>query len=94
MSRAQSPIRVVLWFIATLVTIWVATLIFGYFLEPLADIAGNMQAVQNSAYSGHIDIYLTATMWGFILLGVGAMALIVIFAVWREGFLGQRRRPR
>lgn len=93
MSRAQSPIHVVIWLVVVMFALWIATLIFARFLEPLAEIVGGMQAVQDQGYSGHIDIYLTTTMWAFILLGVGAIVLFVVFAVWKEGFLGQRRGP-
>lgn len=94
-ERGQSLLWVVIWIVGVMLALWVFTLLYGSVLEPIANIASGMQAVQDEGYGGHIDIVLATLKFSGLLLAVGSILLFIIFAVWRERFIGRTRRgPR
>lgn len=94
-ERASGLLTVVVWTVGVLLALYMFVLLYGSFLEPLADIALSIEAVHNQGYDSLVDSYLTTLALAGLLLGVGAICLAIIYAVWREKFIGRtRRRPR
>lgn len=92
-ERSQSLIWVIIWFVASLLALWVFTTLYGGLIEPIADIASSMSAVQSEGYGGHIDLILSTLQMAGLFLGIGSILLFIVFAVWREQFRG-RAPPR
>jgi len=93
-ERGRSIIWVALWLIATLISLWIFTLIYGAVLEPLAEVARDVQAVESEGYLPVVDLSMAALKFAGLLLGIGSILLAIIYAVWQERFIGRRRRPR
>lgn len=92
-ERGRGIIWVMLWLISTLVALWLYTLIYGSVLEPLANIARSIDAVESEGYLSIVDLGMSSLAFAGLLLGIGAILLAIIYAVWQERFIG-RRRPR
>lgn len=89
--RGQSLWWVLVWLIGILLALWIFALLFGAVLEPIADVATGMAAVDGTHETTINLVMQTLTIAG-MALGVFAILLTIIFAVWNERFLGQRRR--
>ena len=91
-TRGQTLWWTMVWFVGILVGLWIFVLLFGELIEPLHSFATDLDAVEGTSYESAADLLLQTMSVAGLLLGVGAVALIIVFAVWKEGFLGQRRR--
>lgn len=94
-SRAQiGLIHVGLLVVTVLVALWVYAVIGPAILEPIHDIASSNEAVQEEGHQGRLDTILAVTLnHAPKLLGVGIILLAIIFAAFRERFVGRTRRP-
>lgn len=91
-KRSMGLIHVIVWFLGVLFSLWIFVLVLGQFLEPLREIALNSDAVQSEGYDSIIAIvWPILSMWSGLLLAVGAICLMIIYAVFREQFRGTRR---
>lgn len=94
-DRGLGLIGVFLWFLTLLFALWIFWLMVGHFLEPLREIVMAQQVVQDSGYTTGLErLWPILVIMAPLLLLVGGIVLIIIYAVWRERFLGGRRVPR
>jgi len=94
-ERALGLIGVFLWFLTLLFSLWIFWLMVGHVLEPIRDIVMGMEVVQSSGYDSGLErLWPVLVIFAPLLLLVGGICLIIIYAVWRERFLGGRRVPR
>jgi hypothetical protein len=97
MSASASPrglIQVVIFLVGSFLSLWVLVLLFGSLLEPIADVARNIPAVQNTGRASMIDRVMSIVPMAGLVLGVGAILLTIIYAVFREQFIGRTGRVR
>lgn len=85
------------------VVVWIVVMVFlGYLyaivgpgaIEPLHDYAVNNSAVQNQSLGGTVSNYQSVTLrYAPALLVVGSVALLLVYAVFRERYSGPGRPP-
>jgi len=93
-DRAQlnGLLQVAVFLVGTILALWFLTLLYGALLKPIAEIALNMEAVQDTGRAGQVERVMNIIPFAGLLLGVGAILLAIIFAVFREQFIGRTGR--
>lgn len=91
-DRGLGIIGVVFWLLGALMALWIFMLLAANVLEPVFAIVMDSDAVKNMGYdSGANRLWPMLTLYAPLLFGVGAFLLFIIYAVFRERFLGARR---
>jgi len=91
-TRGQGLIQVLLLLVVSFVGIWIFFIIAGAFFEPLADIIHGFDQMEEQGYTNALEMLMTTlTVWAPTLFGLGMIALVIIYAVFREQFQGTRR---
>lgn len=90
-DRGQGLINVFLWFLIMLFALWIFVLILTRVLEPLRSVVLEFDV---GGYETALGLFWPILAWAPTLLGVGAILLLILYAVWREQFRGARRVPR
>lgn len=91
-ERGMGLIRVIIWFLTVLFSLWIFSLLLGRVLEPIRKIALSFDAVSSMGYDSGVNLlWPIVSKWAPLLLAVGAILLIIIYAVFQEQFRGARR---
>ncbi|QSG02526.1 hypothetical protein [Natranaeroarchaeum sulfidigenes] len=95
-DRAQADlIGVMIFFVTVLVALWIFTIVAPPIIDALVDMSTDIDAVEEQGYSGTVDRYHTVVLQQApTILGGGFIVLIILFAVFRERFLGAGGRRR
>lgn len=95
-DRAQlgGLLQVLVFLVATLLGLWILTLLYGALLQPIADLALSMDAVQQSGNDTLIERVMAIVPYAGLALGIGTIVLVIVYAVFREQFVGRSGRRR
>jgi len=87
-QRGQGLLRVVVWFVSSLFLFYLFTLLYGKIIEPILAVVQSFSSVSNAGYMDTVDLTVKSVSLAGMFLGVSIVLLFLVYAVWRENFLG------
>lgn len=89
-DRGQGDlIGVMIFLVGMVVALWIFAIVAPPIIEALVDMSTDVDAVDEQGYSSNVDRYQHVVLQQSpTILGGGFVVLVILFAVFRERFLG------